>query len=211
MPENDFLDFDDLEMDSSHLGNATDEQLREISKYVEELVVLYERKERGEMLMSQISARIAEIEQQLLPRKMRESSTSMYSSLATGQTVELKDIIKANMPKQDTEEGVESYKKAIQWLDKNGLGEIVSRRVVVDFGKESSEMAKRVIDEITRLTNGQFIPIEENAVNFQTLNAALRRRMEAGNTLPSDTGSDGLIVFHGSIATLKGRKKSKKR
>jgi hypothetical protein len=202
------INFDELEEDGQ-LVVATEKQLASLSELVDELDTLEQRKARGEALLKTVSERIREIEDRLLPDAMERARTLEHRSEGCGKRVVLKDIIKANMPSTDPDdaEAVAKMAKAIKWLEDNDLSGIISRKLEVDFGKEDTEMVQRIVELITRETNGVFAPIVRNAVNYQTLNASLRSRKEAGKPTPSDNGSDGFTVFNGRRATLKAVKR----
>lgn len=200
------IDFEDMESDSE-LQSQQAVEFSDLSKLVTELGNLTAQKDAIEVDLKKLDERISELQNKLIPERMIAARVKNYTNLDTGQVVELDNIIKANMPSSKDEAYEAKQAKAINWLDKNHLGDIVSRELTVPLGKNSEEIAQRLCDLIIRETNGVYVPKLDNAVNYMTLNAALRQRYRDDEPVPSE--NDGFTVFVGNIAKIKKPKKGK--
>lgn len=200
------IDFDELEADSE-LQSQQAVEFSSLPSLVRQLADLTLEKEGLEEKLDTIGKKITELEQKLIPDQMIAARVKSYTDLDTGRIVELDNIIKANMPSQKDEKYEEKSERAVGWLDKNGLGDIVSRELVVKLGKDSTELSQRLSALIVKETNGICNPVMENAVNFQTLNAVLRKRYRDDEPVPTE--NDGFAVFIGNVAKLKKPKKGK--
>jgi hypothetical protein len=165
--------------------------------------------------MKEIDAEMADLQRRVLPAMMEAARTKDFTSLDTATKVEMKTIIKATMPKEkDDDDHDEPYevrkKKAIGWLERNNLDDIVAREISVTLGKDSTELAQRLLDAIRLASNGAVEPELKDSVNYMTLNAVLKRRLESDQEVP--TSEDGFDVFTGRIVDVVSatKRKSKK-
>ena len=208
------IDFDELEQDSQ-LSSVSDKHYENLSEAVEKLAFLRARKAKGEAFMKELDAEISDLQKRILPDMMMAARTKEFTSMDTATKVQLKTIIKANMPKDDDDgdEGREPYeerkKKAIAWLEKHNLDDIVSREISVPLGKDSTETANRILEAIRLATNGSVEPELRDSVNYMTLNAVLKRRLESDQEVP--TSDDGFVVFNGRIVDVVSATKKKRK
>ena len=96
--------------------------------------------------------------------------------LKDGESVEVKKVYGASIPKDKQEE-------AFTWLRNNGLGDIIKNDITVTFGRgEDNKAAQYAV-----LARGQgFEPIQKVGVNPMTLKALVRERLESGLDVPAD-------------------------
>jgi hypothetical protein len=96
--------------------------------------------------------------------------------LKDGESVEVKKIYGATIPKEKQEE-------AFEWLRNNGLGDIIKNDITVTFGRgEDNKAAQYAV-----LARGQgFEPVQKIGVNPMTLKALVRERLESGLDVPAD-------------------------
>jgi hypothetical protein len=206
------IDFDELEQDSQ-LSSVSDKHYENLSEAVEKLAILRARKAKGETYMKEIDAEMADLQRRVLPAMMEAARTKDFTSLDTATKVEMKTIIKATMPKEkDDDDHDEPYevrkKKAIGWLERNNLDDIVAREISVTLGKDSTELAQRLLDAIRLASNGAVEPELKDSVNYMTLNAVLKRRLESDQEVP--TSEDGFDVFTGRIVDVVSATKRKR-
>ena len=110
-----------------------------------------------------------------IPAMMDEMQITKLK-LKDGESVEVKKIYGASIPKDKQEE-------AFTWLRNNGLGDIIKNDITVTFGKgEDNKAAQYAV-----LARGQgFEPVQKVGVNPMTLKALVRERLESGQEMPSD-------------------------
>ena len=110
-----------------------------------------------------------------IPQMMDEMHITKLK-LKDGESVEVKKIYGASIPKERQEE-------AFSWLRNNGLGDIIKNDITVTFGRgEDNKAAQYAV-----LARGQgFEPIQKVGVNPMTLKALVRERLESGQDVPAD-------------------------
>jgi hypothetical protein len=110
-----------------------------------------------------------------IPAMMDEMQITKLK-LKDGESVEVKKVYGASIPKDKQEE-------AFTWLRNNGLGDIIKNDITVTFGKgEDNKAAQYAV-----LARGQgFEPVQKVGVNPMTLKALVRERLESGQEMPSD-------------------------
>ena len=114
-----------------------------------------------------------------IPNILAEKGLSEIK-LADGSQVTVKRIVNAYLPKEDK---IEERKKALEWLRKNDLGDIIKNDITVSFGRNEDNKAA----QYANLAKGQgFQPTQKLKVEPMTLKALVRERIEAGKTMPMD-------------------------
>ena len=110
-----------------------------------------------------------------IPQMMEDMHITKLK-LKDGESVEVKKIYGASIPKEKQEE-------AFQWLRNNGLGDIIKNDITVTFGRgEDNKAAQYAV-----LAKGQgYEPIQKVGVNPMTLKAVVRERLESGQEMPSE-------------------------
>ena len=110
-----------------------------------------------------------------IPAMMDEMQITKLK-LKDGESVEVKKIYGASIPKDKQEE-------AFTWLRNNGLGDIIKNDITVTFGRGEDNKAAAYAE----LARGSgFEPIQKIGVNPMTLKALVRERLESGQEMPSD-------------------------
>ena len=110
-----------------------------------------------------------------IPQMMEDMHITKLK-LKDGESVEVKKIYGASIPKEKQEE-------AFSWLRNNGLGDIIKNDITVTFGRgEDNKAAQYAV-----LARGQgFEPVQKIGVNPMTLKALVRERLESGQDVPAD-------------------------
>lgn len=141
----------------------------EAQRYEAEIVELEEE-------LKAAKERHRDIVQRQLPELM-ESAGQKECTTLKGQKVELREILRASIPKDRTAE-------AHAWLREHGLASIVKNVITVSLGKGQDDTAKRIADKL-RLTG--LSPDVAEKVHPQTLQATLREMIEEGVEFPLET------------------------
>jgi len=92
----------------------------------------------------------------------------------SGRKVVLQDDPKVDCPKS-------RMAQFISWLDKHGHGGIVTRQLIVDFGKDSQEDAQTLLKRAEEL--GRDAKMAGN-VHHSRLSAWAKRRLQNGDKIP---------------------------
>ena len=117
---------------------------------------------------------------EIIPEKMAElgmTATEMYD----GSKVKIVEDIYVSIPK-DPERSQACY----DWLDDNGLGDIIKNQVGMSFGKGEGEKAKALESQIKEMG---LIPEVKVSVHPSTLKATIKKWHEEGKSVPDNTFS----------------------
>ena len=117
---------------------------------------------------------------EIIPEKMAElgmTATEMYD----GSKVQVVEDIYVSIPK-DPERSQACY----DWLDDNGLGDIIKNQVGMSFGKGEGEKAKALESQIKEMG---LIPEVKVSVHPSTLKATIKKWHEEGRSVPDSTFS----------------------
>lgn len=175
--------------------DVTDGQLKTVrrlaTRQLELEALLEENAKRAEELMTELRI----IQNEHLPTAMDEIGIESFS-LTTGESVVVKNVIKASITKANEQ-------KAFAWLRKNDLGSIIKNRVVVDFGRDEERDAERLTEHLRK--DGRVFERKES-VHSNTLSAVVRERIEQARRVPRAL----LGVFEYRQATIKKPRRTKK-
>ena len=117
---------------------------------------------------------------EIIPEKMAElgmTATEMYD----GSKVQVVEDIYVSIPKDP-----EKSKACYEWLDDNGLGDIIKNQVGMSFGKGQGEKAKALESQIKEMG---LIPEVKVSVHPSTLKATIKKWHEEGKSVPDNTFS----------------------
>lgn len=119
-----------------------------------------------------------------LPDMFQEAQIKVLGLEAEGNTPEyvatLSPFYSAGIPTSWDEA---KRRKAFDWLDENGHGDLIKTRVEVDFAREKRDEANEAIAALNDLG---LDPEVKEAVHQATLTAWLKEQVEDGNTPPLD-------------------------
>lgn len=122
---------------------------------------------------------------------------------AAGDTVVLKSVVAGSIPAQSTAARdpavMQLRNKALAWLRKNDLGDIIKTTVSVAFGKGEDKQAQQLAEQLRKRKMAAELA---EAVHPQTLNKILRERFEAGKPIPQDLFS----LWTGNLVEIKNGK-----
>ena len=117
---------------------------------------------------------------EIIPEKMAElgmTATEMYD----GSKVQVVEDIYVSIPKDP-----EKSKACYEWLEDNGLGDIIKNQVGISFGKGESNMATHLQETIKEMG---LIPEVKVSVHPSTLKATIKKWHEEGKSVPDNTFS----------------------
>jgi len=117
---------------------------------------------------------------EIIPEKMAElgmTATEMYD----GSKVQVVEDIYVSIPKDP-----EKSKACYEWLDDNGLGDIIKNQVGMSFGKGEGKKAKALESQIKEMG---LIPEVKVSVHPSTLKATIKKWHEEGKSVPDNTFS----------------------
>ena len=117
---------------------------------------------------------------EIIPEKMAElgmTATEMYD----GAKVQVVEDIYVSIPKDP-----EKSKACYEWLDDNGLGDIIKNQVGMSFGKGEGEKAKALESQIKEMG---LIPEVKVSVHPSTLKATIKKWHQEGRSVPDNTFS----------------------
>jgi len=118
-----------------------------------------------------------------------DNSGIMGIQLPSGEKLEIKDNIRASIPKAKQEE-------AFSWLRENGYGDLIKNVVSVSFGMGEDDLAEQAAKTLASMDT---LPEQKKAVHASTLKAWVKER-----TLECDEIPDELFgVYRGQRAVLK--------
>lgn len=92
--------------------------------------------------------------------------------------------------------------QAYLWLENNGAGDLIKRKLSVDLGKDQKEEAdsiRKVLEEKGLLEQSTFVP----SIHPLTLNSFVKKSLEEGENIPMDL----FDVFNKKVAKIKTPKK----
>ena len=113
-----------------------------------------------------------------IPEKMAElgmTSTTMYD----GSKVEVVEDIYVSIPKDP-----QKSKACYEWLEDNGLGDIIKNQVGISFGKGEGNKAHHLQETIKEMG---LIPEVKVSVHPSTLKATIKKWHEEGKSVPDNT------------------------
>lgn len=137
---------------------------------------------RAEQVVQEAEDRLAEAKSQLaaiaevqVPDIMESLGMREFRT-NEGLTIQLKDIIRASIPK-------ERAPQACAWLVANGHEALIKRSISVAFGRGENERAEQLAKEL----HDRGLEAEDRStVNPSTLSAFVREKLEGGADLPME-------------------------
>jgi len=115
-----------------------------------------------------------------IPTKMAELGMTS-TTMSDGSEVKIVEDIYVSIPK-DSQKSAACY----QWLEDNGLGDIIKNQVGISFGKGESNMATHLQETIKEMG---LIPEVKVSVHPSTLKATIKKWHEEGKSVPDNTFS----------------------
>lgn len=149
--------------------------LKQLSQLANELLGTQERILALEAELAGAQRRAVHLAEHAIPELMEEFGLADFTT-DEGASIKVADSVHAHITE-------EKKNDALDWLDGNGFGGMVKRRVVVGFGKDAEDKARTLAET---LDNDGYAVKTEREVHAATLKAWVRRRLEEGEELPMD-------------------------
>lgn len=170
----DEVDLSQYEADATETVSGED-LLQRITLSCRELSTARDDVAAAEAALKAAQQKVRQIEEFTLPELMREAGQEMLRN-ADGETVELKETLHASIP-------VANLQQALLWLEQHGQAAIIKRDLRLQFGKGEDEKADRALRLILE---AGFSPQDKQSVHPQSLAAALRELIAAGEEVPME-------------------------
>lgn len=152
-----------------------DDVLGKISKLADNMHALdKEIAEKNLELKKTIDAR-RQIAEEQLPELFAEVGISEIKT-KSGLPLKLTNKVHTNIAK-------DRKPKAIAWLDENGQGGMVKRKVVIDFDKTQEKKVKALLRLIGKGWPNHRTELD---VHSSTVKAFVKKRLESGENIPKD-------------------------
>lgn len=166
---------------SAYQTRPTDEVYRELEEAAMELDTAEMELKRLNEQVKLAEARVTRWREQVLPELMRRAGSSEWRSLNGNLQIKLEKTYHASIPVEDEEKRA----KALAWFETNGLGRIVKRKFVIEFGKDDEAWAKKFERDMAQRKRP--LQVEKTMdVHPSTLKKFVKETLEAGGDLPMD-------------------------
>ena len=162
------------------VANIDQESLESVSSLLQQQLIMENEVEIAELELKNKKDKLRKLSEEIIPARMTELGMSS-TTMVDGSKVDVVENIYVAIPK-DPDKSAACY----QWLEDNGLGDIIKNNVFVTFGKGEDDKAKQLLD--LAAANG-FEPQQKSDVAWATLTALFRERIESGLDMPSDVFS----------------------
>ena len=157
--------------------NIDQESLESVSSLLQEQLKIETEIEVAELELQNKKEKFRKLSEEIIPSKMTElgmTSTTMLD----GSKVDVVENIYVSIPKDP-----DKSRACYNWLEDNGLGDIIKNQVGMSFGKGENEDAKKLEDTIKDLG---FIPEVKVSVHPSTLKATVRQLVKDGRSVPDN-------------------------
>ena len=169
---------DKLEKDAKQDKDISFEDISSISELGRELAKLEEKIQLEEEHLKSLKAQHRKISEDLLPNKLREIGVSQFT-LDNGTSMSVQQYYSAKITEENRE-------VCFNWLENNGLGDIIKNTVSANFGRGEDIAAYELM---TKLEKEGHSLVQKKWVEPMTLKAVVREQVEKGNDLPLETFS----------------------
>ena len=159
------------------VANIDQTGLESVAELLREQLRLESAIESAEEQLKGYKEHLRKLSGEVIPGKMAElgmTSTTMYD----GSKVDVVEDIYVSIPK-DPQKSSACY----EWLEDNGLGDIIKNNVGMSFGKGEGKEAKLLENTIKDLG---FIPEVKVSVHPSTLKATVRQLVKDGKSVPDN-------------------------
>ncbi len=169
-----------INFESDAVTEIDQSKFKSVAELLREQLKLEELIESMEETVKINKENLRRLSGEIIPEKMAElgmTATEMYD----GSKVQVVEDIYVSIPKDP-----EKSKACYEWLDDNGLGDIIKNQVGMSFGKGEGEKAKALESQIKEMG---LIPEVKVSVHPSTLKATIKKWHEEGKSVPDNTFS----------------------
>ena len=182
--------FQSLEEDAkSQKEIPNDEKFKQLNTLAKRFIDTKDDIYVAEENVSKLKESLKQIKENDLPDMMSSLNMDQFK-LTDGTVISVKDDVFASIK---SDKNVE----ALQWLDDNGLGDIIKHKISVSFNRGEHEDAEKFKDMFDKSFKQELD--EKSTVHPQTLKATVKEMVHGGHTL-----HDNLFnVYEAKIANVK--------
>jgi len=167
-----------INFEGDAVANVEQTGLESVAELLREQLKLEELIESMEETVKINKEALRKLSGEIIPEKMAElgmTATEMYD----GSKVQVVEDIYVSIPKDPSKS-----KACYEWLDDNGLGDIIKNQVGMSFGKGEGNKAKHLEESIKEMG---LIPEVKVSVHPSTLKATIKKWHEEGKSVPDNT------------------------
>lgn len=147
--------------------------LAKLAELAEELAEIDLEAQALELKLKNARSRADSLRDVQIPELMEELGMEKFTT-TNGFEIDIKESIRASISK-------ENEPLAFAWLDQNGHGGMIKRKVEVRFDKNQEDAAKELAKELRSDYSGVSI---DGSVHNSTLRSWVRKRLEKGEEIP---------------------------
>jgi len=166
-----------IDFENDAITNIKQDDLKSISNLLQEQLKLEELIESLEDTLKMQKENLRKLSGETIPTAMAElglTSTEMYD----GSKVKVVEDVYVSIPKDPAKQ-----KECFEWLENNGLGDIIKSNVGMSFGKGEGNKAKHLEETIKEMG---LIPEIKVSVHPSTLKATIKKWHEEGKSIPDN-------------------------
>jgi hypothetical protein len=167
--------FDEMSKDASQ-EIGSEKSLKDLSELASEIRELESKISERENELNEEKRNYRRLTEEILPSKMEELGISEFK-LADGSKITLSRFYSAKITE-------ENRQACFNWLEQNGLGDVIKNTVTANFGRGEDDTANSLAN---RLESEGFTTLTKKWVEPMTLKAVVKEQVESGNDLPLET------------------------
>jgi len=176
----------------------SDDKLTRLRQLGEEMLRREAAVKDAESALQDAKMALSDITEIAIPRIMQEVGIDALQ-LQDGNELRLKEVLAANI-------SAERADAAHRWLEENGQGGLIKRRVIVSFSREQESQAKKLIANLNKYKTPMPYMVDRK-VEPPTLKKAVAEMKEAGALTPEAENLFG--VYTKKVATFAAKRGSK--
>lgn len=177
MEEFDFNEFKEPE-------GSDDNVLAQVSAAVSQWETLSIEMDELEKQLKEKNAELKHMAENVMPELMVQAQQAECTSLG-GFKVKLKEIIVAHVPSASAKEPDQIKRRweAFRWLDNNGYGDLIERKIDVTFDRKDETAAKELL---TKLKADNYQARPNYNLHHMRLQGFVRQAFDEGVDVPED-------------------------
>ena len=162
------------------VANIDQTGLESVAELLRQQLKMESEIELSEATLKDLKEKHRKLSGEIIPARMQELGMTS-TTMTDGSKVDVVEDIYVSIPK-DPEKSAACY----EWLEDNGLGDIIKNSVGISFGKGEGNMAKHLQETIKEMG---LIPEVKVSVHPSTLKATIKKWHEEGKSVPDNTFS----------------------
>lgn len=146
-----------------------------LNSYAEQQLAAEQAVAEAQKVLDTAERKLKDLSGRIIPEALEELGITTFKT-TDGLTIEVKEKIIAGLSEKNRVEG-------IKWLEDNGLGKLVKRKIIIMAPKGQPDLADALVGNAQK--DGLEVDDEENVHNT-SLAAAIREKLEDGEDVPLD-------------------------